>query len=84
MSDFRHLISEAIRLKGSQQKLAEAAGCSQQQISYLMKEASGISAEMALKVERATDGAVSRHELRPDIYGPAPQPSQPEQGSTAA
>lgn len=75
MSDFRHLIAKAIRLKGSQQKLAEAAGCSQQQISYLMKDAAGISAEMALRIERATDGAVTRHELRPDIYGPAPQPT---------
>ena len=72
MSDFRHLVARAIGLKGSQQKLAEAAGCSQQQISYLMKEAAGISAEMALKVERATDGLISRHDLRPDIYGPAP------------
>lgn len=72
MSNFRHLIARAIRIKGSQQKLAEAAGCSQQQISYLMKEASDISAEMALKVDIATSGEVSRHDLRPDIYGPAP------------
>lgn len=73
MSEFRNLIARAVKLKGSQQKLAEAAGCTQQQISYLLNEASGISAEMALKMERATDGAVSRHDLRPDIYGSSPE-----------
>jgi len=76
MSEFRNLIARAVKLKGSQQKLAEAAGCTQQQISYLLNDASGISAEMALKMERATGGAVSRHELRPDIYGPAPHPQE--------
>jgi len=71
MSNFRNLIAKAIALRGSQRRLAVAANCSQQQISYLMTGATGISAEMALKIERATDGEISRHELRPDIYGPA-------------
>lgn len=73
MSNFRNLVARAIQIKGSQQKLADAAGCSQQQIAYLMNEAKGISAEMALKVEKATGGEVTRHDLRPDIYGPAPK-----------
>ena len=28
----------------------------------------GIAPENALKIERATEGRVTRHELRPDIY----------------
>lgn len=76
MSNFRNLIAKAIALRGSQRRLAVAANCSQQQISYLMTGASGISAEMALKIERATDGVISRHDLRPDIYGPATSRSE--------
>lgn len=68
MSTFRDHVSRAVDLKGSQQKLAEAIGCSQQQISYLLKEADRISAEMAIKIERATAGQVRREELRPDLY----------------
>ena len=69
MSTFRHLIEEAVRLKGSQFKLAEAMGCSQQQISYLLQRAARISVEMAVKVDIATEGQVSKETLRPDIFG---------------
>lgn len=73
MSIKKH-IERAVKHHGSQAKLAEAIGCSQQQISYLLK-AKGITADMALKVDAATDGAVSKHELRPDIFG------EPERGA---
>lgn len=69
MSDFRRHVEAAVQKLGSQSKLAEAMGCSQQQISYLLKEAKGMTAEMAIAVERATDGEVSRETLRPDIFG---------------
>lgn len=72
MSTFRTHVERAVTLKGSQQKLAEAIGCSQQQISYLLKEADRVSAEMAIKIERATEGKVARHQLRPDLYERAP------------
>lgn len=73
MTTFRTHIESAIRAKGSQAKLAEAMGCSQQYISWLLKDAEQISVEMAVKVEVATSGAVSRHKLRPDFFGPAPR-----------
>ncbi len=72
MTTFREHIESAIRIKGSQAKLAEAMVCSQQYISWLLKEAEQISVEMSLKVEAATEGEVSRSHLRPDIFGPAP------------
>lgn len=68
MDHFRTLVARAVELKGSQQKLAEAIGCSQQQISYLLNEADRVTAEMAIKIERATEGQVSREQLRPDLY----------------
>ncbi|WP_416358195.1 YdaS family helix-turn-helix protein [Aureimonas phyllosphaerae] len=72
MSSFRPLVQEAVRLAGSQQKLADAAGCSQQQISYLLHQADRISAEMAVSLEKATDGQISRNHFRPDVFGPPP------------
>lgn len=73
MTTIRDHIESAIKLRGSQAKLADAMGCSQQQISYLLK-ADSITAEMAIKVDAATGGAVSRHDLRPDIFdAPADQ-----------
>lgn len=67
MTSFREHIERAVQLKGSQEKLAEAAGCSQQQISYLLNEARTITPEMAVAIDRATDGAVSKFTLRPDL-----------------
>jgi DNA-binding transcriptional regulator YdaS (Cro superfamily) len=76
MPNLKSHIERAIGHYGSQAKLAEAMGCSQQQIAYLLK-ASSISAEMALKIDAATNGEVSKHKLRPDIFGKAPPiPSQ--------
>jgi len=70
MAPFRNHIKRAVKAVGSQKKLADAMGCSQQQISYLLKGARNVSAEMAVSIERATAGAVTRHHLRPDIFGP--------------
>lgn len=70
MQNIRSHIERAISLKGSQAKLAADMGCSQQQISYLLK-AKSITAEMAKNLDEATGGAVSRHVLRPDIFGQA-------------
>lgn len=70
MSAFRTHVARAVELKGSQAKLAGAAGCSQQQISYLLNEAESITAEMAIAIERATDGVVPKEWMRPDIFLP--------------
>jgi DNA-binding transcriptional regulator YdaS (Cro superfamily) len=64
-------IEAAIGHLGSQTKLAEAMGCSQQQISYLLR-AKTVSAKMAIRLEAATNGKVSRYTLCPEIFGHAP------------
>lgn len=78
MTAFRSHVERAIAIKGSQAKLAVDMGCSQQYISWLLKEADQISAEKSLDVERATDGQVSRWDLRPDLFGEKPLPSANE------
>lgn len=75
MSKLTELIETAVSAYGSQAKLATAMGCSQQQIAYLLK-ASNITPEMALKVHEATAGTVSKHDLRPDIFGAAAPQSE--------
>lgn len=55
-------------------------------MDYLWQIAGGhcrAGAKMAVAIEDAT--GVSKHDLRPDIFGPAPQrPAQPATGQEAA
>jgi DNA-binding transcriptional regulator YdaS (Cro superfamily) len=64
----RQLVKSAVALMGSQQALAEAIGLSQQGVSYLINQAPRVTAEVAIAIERATDGAVTARDLRPDIF----------------
>lgn len=63
-------LEKAIAAVGSQAALAAAVGLSQQAISYWVKKDGRVPAEMVLAVERASN--VSRHDLRPDIFGSSP------------
>lgn len=80
MLGFRTHVERAIGLHGSQAKLAKEMGCSQQYISWLLKDADQISAEMAVAFEQATAGQVSRVDLRPDLFAPpiAPESERAE------
>ena len=57
----------AIRLAGSQSKLAAALGFSQAAINKAKRRGS-VSPEMALAVHRFTGGAVPASALRPDLW----------------
>lgn len=50
--------------------LADALGVSQSLISQWKTGHRRISPETAARIERATNGLVTRAELRPDIFGP--------------
>lgn len=66
--EVRSLIAEAAkRFGGSETKLATAAGCSQNAV-WAAKRAGRVSAELAVALERATDGEVPRWRLRPDLW----------------
>jgi len=62
-----NLIS-AVRILGSQAKLAARVGLTQQQISRLMNGKQRVTAEVAIAIERATGGEIRREALRPDIF----------------
>lgn len=70
MTSWKDHLRRAVRVLGSQPKLADAmraagAECSQSKISWLLHTARDISAEDALAVHRATCGAVSASDLWP-------------------
>lgn len=59
----------AIEIAGSQAALGKLIGASQQRVWTWLHNLEGkVPAEFVLPIEAATDGAVSRHELRPDLY----------------
>jgi DNA-binding transcriptional regulator YdaS (Cro superfamily) len=68
-----HAIQRAADLVGGQSALARKLGCTSQAVSK-MCSTGRVPAERVLAVESAVEGAVSRHELRPDLY-PAEQPT---------
>jgi len=60
-------IERAIEKAGSEAKLAALVGCSQVAINKA-KHRHKVTAEMAVKIETALDGYVTRHDLRPDLF----------------
>jgi DNA-binding transcriptional regulator YdaS (Cro superfamily) len=68
MIEFRKHLQRAIDNKGSQKKLAEEIGCSQQHITWLMNQGRQVTLEMAFDIERVTSGEVKAKDLRPDFF----------------
>jgi DNA-binding transcriptional regulator YdaS (Cro superfamily) len=69
MSDVKELLQSAISQFGSEAKLGAAAGYSQNAI-WSAKRAGRVSADLAIAIERATNGGVPRWKLRPDLWQP--------------
>ncbi len=63
-------LKRAVALAGGLTALARGLGISPQAISQWQQ----VPATRVLAVERATDGAVTRSELRPDLYPPGEAP----------
>ena len=60
-------LEKSISIFGTQTALAEAIGTSQALVSWWVRSGR-TSAANVIKIEEATDGVVTRHDLRPDIY----------------
>lgn len=60
-------LKRAIRFKGSRNAMASALGIAGSAISQWER----VPAERVLAVEAATEGQVTREELRPDLYPPS-------------
>jgi DNA-binding transcriptional regulator YdaS (Cro superfamily) len=71
MADWKVHLNRAVRYLGSQTRLASSMGCSQSKISWLLVTAEEISAEDAILIDRATNGEVSKEQLRPDLFAEA-------------
>lgn len=68
MSDAKTALLRACDVVGGQSALARKIGLKSQGSISGWIEAGRVPAERVLQVETATDGTVTRHELRPDIY----------------
>jgi len=64
-------LSKAARLAGSQTGLAAKLGLTPQAIQQWIDQGRP-PAKRCLAIEAAVGGAVTRYELRPDIFGPMP------------
>lgn len=67
-------IQDAVAIAGSQSELARRIGISQGHLWSWLHRDKKVPAERCAAIERATNGAVSRYALRPDVFGPAPDP----------
>jgi len=61
-------LARAIAIVGGQQALGDAIGCSQQRVWWWLHRSRQVPAEYCYPIERATNGAVTASELRPDVF----------------
>jgi DNA-binding transcriptional regulator YdaS (Cro superfamily) len=64
-------LDRAIDIAGSVGKLADSIGLRQNVVSNWRLRGQ-VPAERCLAIEDATGGQVTRHDLRPDVFGDAP------------
>jgi DNA-binding transcriptional regulator YdaS (Cro superfamily) len=64
------LLQVAIQQFGSQSALASAIGFSQHAVWHALQRGS-VSPRMAVAIEKATKGAVTKVQLCPDVFGDA-------------
>lgn len=61
-------LAAAVDLVGGQAKLARILGVTQPNVWHWLHKSERVPGEYVLKIEAATGGRVSRHDLRPDLY----------------
>ncbi|WP_444902197.1 transcriptional regulator [Microbulbifer sp. SSSA007] len=70
-------IELAIKTVGTQQKLATALGLSQGAVAQWVTGRRPVPPRQCIPIEMVAGGVVTRHELRPDVFGPMPAGSDP-------
>lgn len=65
-------ISKAVDAAGGRQALAGLLGVNPSLISQWLTGHRPVAAHHVIAIETAAAGAVTRHDLRPDVFGPAP------------
>lgn len=66
-------IQMAVKAKSTQEKLAQSLGVTQGLVSAWVTGRKKIAPHWCLPIEQSTNGVVTRYDLRPDIFGSAPQ-----------
>lgn len=63
-------LRRAIKIIGSQEKLAEKLGITQGAVSHWFNKNIGLvpPIDYVVEIEKATNGQVTRYELRPDFF----------------
>lgn len=61
-------LETAIKTIGNQSKLARVVGVTPQAISHKLKHGTTVPAEWCAPIEEATEGKITRHQLRPDLF----------------
>ncbi|WP_019558508.1 helix-turn-helix domain-containing protein [Thioalkalivibrio sp. ALE12] len=62
------LVLKAAKQAGGQSALAKACGVKQQHVWNWIHRDSRVPAERCMAIERATEGAVTARQLRPDVF----------------
>jgi len=65
----REALEQAIKMIGNKNRVAQLCGISPVQIAKWLK-AGKTPPHRCIELERATNGGITRYELRPDIYPP--------------
>ncbi|MGB3389482.1 MAG: YdaS family helix-turn-helix protein [Pseudaminobacter sp.] len=66
-------LQRAVKLAGGQSALAAKIRRAQGHVYYWLHHAkAGVPADAAIDIEVALSGAITRHDLRPDLFGPTP------------
>lgn len=65
-------ISRAVEAAGGQSNLAKALGVTPQQVNQWVLGTRPVPPARCIAIEDATKGAVTRYELRPDVFGIKP------------
>lgn len=53
----------------SQERFGKTLGVTQGAVWQWLKGETRITAERAIQIEKVTGGAITRHDLRPDVFG---------------
>lgn len=65
-------IQKAVEIVGTQTELARRIGATQGQVSHWVVNLKPVPPGRCIPIERATDGQITRYDLRPDIFGERP------------
>jgi len=63
-------LQKAVEIAGGQTCLAKLIGIRQSHVwNWLNRSLGVVPAEYCIKIEQATNGSVTRYDLRPDVFG---------------